>query len=157
MTENSLHKCEHHACKHSDTPGIVLCPEFDSTFLKRAAVGWKLPLPVHASFIQTAPQVSEGALRKTQLPLPPCVQFAIPRRTRGVKRGSNNGRLCAEVRQVFFFFLRHSRFFRGHSWRHCGLLYTSQERGEIVVVWPGGQLRDVWSKNETSDKADVCS
>lgn len=122
MTENSLHKCEHHACKHSDTPGIVLCPEFDSTFLKRAAVGWKLPLPVHASFIQTAPQVSEGALRKTQLPLPPCVQFAIPRRTRGVKRGSNNGRLCAEVRQVFFFFffLRHSRFFRGHSWRHRG-------------------------------------
>lgn len=122
MTENSLHKCEHHACKHSDTPGIVLCPEFDSTFLKRAAVGWKLPLPVHASFIQTAPQVSEGALRKTQLPLPPCAQFAIPRRMRGVKRGSNNGRLCAEVRQFSFFcfFLRHSRFFRGHSWRHRG-------------------------------------
>lgn len=112
MTENSLHKCEHHACKHSDTPGIVLCPEFDSTFLKRAAVGWKLPLPVHASFIQTAPQVSEGALRKTQLPLPPCVQFAIPRRTRGVKRGSNNGRLCAEVRQVFFsFFFASQSFF----------------------------------------------
>lgn len=51
MTENSLHKCEHHACTHTHTnthtvihnTGIVLCPEFDSNFLKRPAVGRKLP------------------------------------------------------------------------------------------------------------------
>lgn len=101
MRENSLHKCEHHACMrtHSHIPGIVLCPEFDSNFLK-SCCGLEAPTECRCLIHSKTPESLKARCIKhtdTHRLLQRLLLCTMLIQDERMEKGSYNGRQCVEV------------------------------------------------------------